>query len=72
MICNVKVYPRAKRNCMSVGADIRIWMTAKPVDGAANDAAIKRLAEYFNVPKSKIKIIRGDKSRIKTVEIDLD
>jgi uncharacterized protein YggU (UPF0235/DUF167 family) len=57
---------------MSVGADIRIWMTAKPVDGAANDAAIKRLAEYFNVPKSKIKIICGEKSRIKTVEIDLD
>ena len=39
------------------------------LDGAANVAVIKMLAEHFGVPKSQITIIRGETSRDKIVEI---
>ena len=46
-----------------------VQLTAAPVDGAANDAVIRALADYFDVPKSQIKIIRGTTSRDKVVEL---
>jgi uncharacterized protein len=39
-------------------------------DGKANRALIDLLAEHFDVPKSVIKIIRGEFSRKKLIEID--
>jgi uncharacterized protein (TIGR00251 family) len=68
---NVKVCPGARRNQVSADGDgVKVWTTAKPADGAANAAVVKSLAEYFDVPKSRVKIIRGEKSRTKIVEID--
>jgi uncharacterized protein YggU (UPF0235/DUF167 family) len=72
MIYNVKVYPGSRRNDISVDGDIKIWTTSKPVDDQANNAVIRQLAEHFGIAKSKIKIIRGDKSRLKIVDIILD
>ena len=68
---NLRVIPRAKQNKIDVDADgtYRVHITAAPVDGAANVAVIKILAEYFNIPKSQIKIVRGETSRDKVVEI---
>ena len=68
---NLRVIPRAKQNKIDVDNDgtYRIHITAAPVDNAANVAVIKMLAEHFDVPKSQIKIVRGDTSRIKVVEI---
>lgn len=68
---NVRVIPRAKQNKITTDDDgrLRVHITAAPVDGAANDAVIKILAEYFNIPKSQIKIVRGETSRDKVVEI---
>ena len=44
------------------------YLRAKPHDGEANTALIKILAKYFGIPKTSIKIIRGAKSRTKTIE----
>ena len=68
---NVRVIPRARQNKITVENDgcLRVHITAAPVDGAANDAVIKILAEYFDMPKSQIKIIRGATSRNKVVEL---
>ena len=68
---NVRVIPRAKQNKITTDDDgrLRVHITAAPVDGAANDAVIKILAEYFDMPKSQIKIIRGATSRNKVVEL---
>jgi len=68
---NVRVIPRAKQNKITVESDgrVRVHITAAPVDGAANVAVIKLLAEYFDAPKSQIKIIRGATSRNKVVEL---
>ena len=68
---NLRVIPRAKQNKIDVDESgvYRIHITAAPVDGAANAAVIKMLAEYFDVSKSQIKIIRGETSRDKVIEI---
>lgn len=68
---NLRVIPRARRNQIIVADDgtLRVYTTAAPTDGAANDAVIKMLARHFDVPKSSIKIIRGAQSRDKVVQL---
>lgn len=68
---NIRVIPRAKQNNITLDADgtIRVHTTTAPTDGAANSAVIKMLADYFNVPKSQISIVRGTTSRNKVVEL---
>ena len=63
--------PRARQNKITTDADgtLRVHITAAPVDGAANDAVIRALVEHFRVPKSQIKIVRGETSRNKIVEL---
>ncbi|MCR4917507.1 MAG: DUF167 domain-containing protein [Alphaproteobacteria bacterium] len=73
-VVNVRVIPRAKQNKITVDSDgtLRVHVTVAPVDNAANVAVVKMLAEYFDVPKSHIKIVRGETSRTKVVEIPKD
>jgi uncharacterized protein (TIGR00251 family) len=42
---------------------------APPVKGKANEAVIEVLAEFFGVKKSDIRIMSGERSREKVVEI---
>ena len=49
--------------------EITIGIKAKPEKGEANKEIIKKLSKYFNVSKSKVKIIAGEKSRKKLVEV---
>lgn len=67
----LRVIPRARQNKIELDENgvYRVHITAAPVDGAANVAVIKMLAEHFGVPKSQITIIRGETSRDKIVEI---
>ena len=41
----------------------------KAHDGEANTAVIELLSDYFNVPKTRIKILKGATSKHKTIEI---
>jgi uncharacterized protein (TIGR00251 family) len=67
---SVKVLPRSSQNKVVAEKEIfKVKLTAPPVGGAANEALIKVLAEYFDVKKSQIKIISGNTSRMKIVEI---
>ena len=67
----VRVIPRARRNdiCAYPDGTLRVHTTATPTDGVANDAVIKILARYFDVPKSSIHIVRGATSRDKVISI---
>ena len=70
-IFNIRVIPRAKQNSITTDADgtIRVHTTAAPTDGKANDAVIRALSEYWKTPKSSIRIIRGQTSHSKVIEI---
>lgn len=67
----IKVQPRSSRNQFAgeVGGALKIKLTAPPVDGEANQALIEFLAGTLKIPKNKIRLVRGDTSRNKLVEI---
>jgi uncharacterized protein len=44
-------------------------VNAQAREGKANAAAIKLLSEYFDIPKSRIIIVRGERSRDKVIDI---
>jgi uncharacterized protein YggU (UPF0235/DUF167 family) len=67
----VRVTPHAKQNKV-VESDgvLRVYTTTAPEKGRANGAVIELLSEYFDVPKSRIKISKGLAFREKTITID--
>ena len=67
----VKLQPRASRNAIQGqhGPELKISVTAPPVDSAANEALIAFLAEKLNVPRSRIQLARGQASRHKSIFI---
>jgi len=68
----VKLQPRAWTNeiCEPLGDELKIKVTAPPVDAAANQALVDLLAEKLNCARGKIQIVRGQTSRHKTVWIE--
>ena len=67
----VKVHPRARKNAITgiVGDALKLALTAPPVEGRANQAAIEFLAEVFQIPRSSVTIASGETSRNKVVHI---
>ena len=74
VIISVYVQPRASKNEIvgPHGDAIKVRLTAPPVDGAANEALILFLAKEAQIPRSAVRIIAGETSRRKTVEITTD
>ena len=73
MQLQVKVVARAKKNfCKQEGPALKVYLTAPALDGKANKALVGFLAGHFGVAKSRIKIIKGLKSRNKTIIINDD
>jgi uncharacterized protein (TIGR00251 family) len=70
MKIQVKVKPNSKTAEVSQEGDSFI-VTAKepPKEGKANQAVIKLLAEHFGVPRSRVRILSGFRSKNKVVEI---
>ena len=48
---------------------IEIGIMEKPVKGKANTAIIKQIAKYFGISKSCVRIVAGEKSNDKIVEV---
>lgn len=70
-IFNVRVNTHAKQNkVVDVDGVLRVYTTTAPENGRANDAVVKLLADYLDVPKSRIKIAKGLTGRNKVVTID--
>ena len=71
IIIKVKIVPGSSKNKI-VGAyndALKIAITDPPVEGKANKKCIAYLAKYFDVAKSKIKIISGQTSKNKLIRI---
>jgi uncharacterized protein (TIGR00251 family) len=67
----LKLQPRASKNEIGqpLGDELRVKVTAPPVDAAANEALIKLLSETLDWPRNRIQLIRGHASRHKEVKV---
>jgi uncharacterized protein (TIGR00251 family) len=65
----IKLQPRASRNEIgeALGNELRIKVTAPPVDAAANEALVRLLAERLACPRGAVRLLRGHTSRHKVV-----
>jgi uncharacterized protein (TIGR00251 family) len=67
----VKLQPRASKNEIGapLGDELKIKVTAPPVDAAANEALVKFLAEKLDCSRGRVELIRGHTSRHKTIKL---
>jgi len=70
-LLEIRVIPRAARN--EVGGErngrLLVRTTATPVDGSANDAVCKQVAEYLGIRAGRVTIASGHRARDKTLRI---
>ena len=74
MRMHVKVKPNSKKDEVAKGPDgmIMVRIKAPPVEGKANKYLIEFLAEYFDMPKSRISLLKGETNQYKTIDIEAD
>jgi hypothetical protein len=67
----VRVTPRAARDAIGSwrGGRLDIRTAAPPVDGRANDALCRLLADALGVAPSRVRVIRGTGGREKAVRV---
>lgn len=72
MKLQLKVAPKAARNAVNgwMGEVLKVSVTAAPERGKANEAVVELLAEALGLPKSAVRVVRGQTSPQKWVEID--
>jgi uncharacterized protein (TIGR00251 family) len=72
-LLSVKLQPRASINQIvphyGTGAELRIRVTAPPVDAAANEALVQLLADRLDCARGRVELVRGYKSRHKMVKL---
>ena len=73
MLLYVKAKPNQRFDRVEkVGDDWQIRLKAPAVDGKANEHLIEFLSEVLNISKSKIILKKGQTSKLKCLEIDLE
>ena len=65
------VQPGAKRSAIAGlhGGALKIKLAAPPIEGRANEALLKFLADIFEVPQRNVELHHGSQSRHKVVAI---
>ncbi len=68
----VRVTPKASRDEVAGwhGRELSVRVTSPPEKGKANAAVCKTIAEALGVPKSAVKVMRGETSRHKQLSIE--
>lgn len=71
---NVRVHPKSRKQEITKLDErrYRIDVTSAPLKGEANREVCRLIARFLGVPISKVKIIRGHKSRNKLISVEVD
>jgi uncharacterized protein (TIGR00251 family) len=66
---SVKLQPRSSADEIGepLESELRIKVTAAPVDAAANEALLRLLAKRLDCPRNRVQLVRGHASRHKVV-----
>jgi hypothetical protein len=67
----VQVVPRASRNQVAgvQGDQLKVRVTAPPVEGAANEALLGFLAAVLGVRRRDLQLVAGERARRKLVRV---
>jgi uncharacterized protein (TIGR00251 family) len=72
VVLAVRVIPRAKKNAVDglmADGTLKVRLAAPPVEGKANQALVRYLAEILDVPAGQIEIIAGQRGRNKLISV---
>lgn len=69
---DLKIVPNAPRNEVTgwLGEALKIKVHAPALEGRANDELCEFLADKLKLPRRAVTLLRGEKSRQKTVRLD--
>ena len=73
MIYSVTIKPNSRKGPLvepQNDKSLLVYVREPATEGKANTALVKLLAEYFNVPKTRVTVVRGLTSRHKLVEVE--
>src|SRR5262249_36120712 len=72
MTIRVRVQPRAKRNALSglTEDEWKLHLTAPAIEGRGNQACIEFFARGLGIPRSRVKLLSGEKSRHKIIALE--
>src|SRR5712691_5874880 len=67
----VRVQPRASKDEIAgeMGGALKVRLRAPAVENRANEALVEFLAQLLKTPKSAVRILSGERSRTKRIEI---
>lgn len=67
----IRVQPRASKDEIAgvIGGALKIRLQAPAVENRANEALVEFLAHLLKRPKAAVRILGGERSRIKRIEI---
>jgi len=70
-LISIKVKPRSARSAVEIGSDggLVVRVHAPAAAGAANRELLGALAKALGVPKSAVRIVRGEKGRWKQISV---
>src|ERR1044072_6850067 len=71
VLLSIKLQPRASANEIgeALGNELRVKVTAPPVDSAANEALVRFLAEQLGCARNRVELVRGQTSRHKLIKL---
>lgn len=74
VVLDIRVQPRASANRVEgvVDGRLKVRLTSPPVENAANGAVVEVIAAWLGVPRSRVCLVGGEKSREKRVHVDGD
>ena len=73
MIITAIIKPNSKHReevVMGDDGNLMVFTKSPAVEGKANESAVRLLAKYYGVSKSRVRLVRGHTSKHKVFEID--
>ncbi len=72
MTIQIKVQPRAKKNCLAgrLDKEWKLQLTAPALEDKANQACIEFFARGLGIARSRVKLLSGEKSRHKVIALE--
>jgi len=72
MIIKIRVVTGAKKErILRAGDKYKVYVSAPPEKGKANQKVIELIADFFKIKKNQVKIVKGLKSKDKTVIVEI-